>query len=185
MAQIVLTLSDEVSHIVQRANVHTAREVWQLLCKQFEQKGLSSRVYLRRKLLNVKYVQGESMQQHLSRVSDLANQLQSVGAGVSDEDLALIVLCSLPERYEPFIVQMESRPITEVTFDFVAGRLLAEAARQEENKLQSNLYGPLTGFTARIGKPCSHCNRPGHVEATCWDKHPELRPQPGPVTFSN
>jgi hypothetical protein len=188
MAQIVLTLSDEVSHIVQRANVHTAREVWVLLCKQFEQKGLSSRVYLRRKLLNIKYV-GDSMQQHLSRISELANQLQSVGAGVSDQDLALITLCSLPERYEPFIVQMESRPIEEVTFDFVNGRLLAEAARQEENKLQQSLYGP-TAFGARVTNQCTFCNRPGHTEATCWDKHPEQRPKavafsvPGPPTVS-
>lgn len=185
MSQIVLTLSDEVSHFVRRAGVTTARDTWTLLSKQFEQKGLSSRVFLRRKLLNIKYAEGESMQAHLSRVSDLANQLESVGAGIKDDDLALIVLCSLPERFESFIVQMESRPIKEVTFDYVSGRLLAEASRQEESKesrMLLNVVNSHSAYSVRVKSSCSHCGRPGHSIDTCYDKYPELREKRRQVT---
>jgi hypothetical protein len=29
------------------------------------------------------------------------------------------------------------------------------------------------------GKHCSHCNRDGHIEKDCWQKHPEKRPKSG------
>jgi hypothetical protein len=29
------------------------------------------------------------------------------------------------------------------------------------------------------GKHCCHCNRDGHIERDCWEKHPEKRPRPG------
>lgn len=185
IAQIVLCLSDEITPLVQRLNATTAKEIWSALIKQFEQKGLSSRVYLRRRLLNIKYKVGDTMQAHLNRISDLSNQLEAVGAGFSDSDLALITLCSLPDEYESFIVQVEARPLKEVTFEYVTSRLLSEAARREMHdreifeQKRLSMEGPDIGqqrsFSARVKDVCSHCGRAGHIEKNCWDKYPEQR----------
>src|ERR1700735_4613303 len=56
LSQIALTVSDGViGHI---RNAKTARQAWLKICSVFEQKGLSSQVFLRRKLINVKFDEG-------------------------------------------------------------------------------------------------------------------------------
>lgn len=34
-----------------------------------------------------------------------------------------------------------------------------------------------TTTSTSTAQPCPHCNRKGHVEETCWTKHPNLRPE--------
>jgi gag-polypeptide of LTR copia-type len=176
LAQIALNVSDEVIPLVRRAT--TAREAWKLVCERYEQKGLSARVFLRRKLFNIKYIEGESMQTHLNNIRDIADQLESIKAGIKDEDLAMTVLCSLPERFDSFIVQMEGRDITDLTFDFVSGRLLAEFTRQEHTRSgESNDGSQVSALysksqrTPRSKSKCTFCGLIGHTEERCWDKH--------------
>jgi hypothetical protein len=180
LAQIALNVSDEVIPLVRRAS--TAREAWKLVCERYEQKGLSARVFLRRKLFNIKYVEGEFMQTHLNNIRDIADQLESIKAGIKDEDLAMTVLCSLPERFDSFIVQMEGRDIEQLTFDFVSGRLLAEFNRQEqsrggevynENAEEGSAHYTRSSkrTTPRSKLKCSFCKREGHTLEKCWDKH--------------
>lgn len=45
---------------------------------------------------------------------------------MKDKDLAVIILCSLPEHSNPLIISLEARPADEITFDSIASRLLAE-----------------------------------------------------------
>jgi len=79
-----------------------------------------------------------SMQSHINLVRDLADRLDAIGAGVSDEDMAMTLLCSLPESYDYLIVALESRSIKELTSDFVASRLLSEEKRKEENAIMNS-----------------------------------------------
>ena len=109
----------------------TARQAWLKICSVFEQKGLSSQVFLLRKLLNVKLDDGESMQSHINKIRELSDQLEAIGDPVRDRQLAIITLCSLPERFNSVVTSLESRPPEDITFDMIAGRLLAEEERQK------------------------------------------------------
>ena len=138
----------------------------------------------RRKLITTTYnSQGESMSDHLNKLRELANQLRSIGCEVSDEELAIITLSSLPTQFEAFIVQMESRPIQEITFDFISGRLLAEDSRQRERQEDGSTTTSVALVGKATGKPiptnrhrrrspvvCSYCHRTGHTVEQCWDK---------------
>jgi gag-polypeptide of LTR copia-type len=182
LTQIVLNVSDEVIPLLH--TVKTAKEAWTAICNQYQQKGLSTRVHLRRKLITTTYnSQGDSMSDHLNKIRELANQLRSLGCEVSDEELAIITLSSLPTQFEAFIVQMESRPIQEITFDFISGRLLAEDSRQRERQEDGSTTTPVALVGKAAGKPiainrrhrrttvtCIYCNRPGHTVEKCWDK---------------
>jgi hypothetical protein len=82
LSQIALTVSDGViGHI---RNAKTARQAWLKICSVFEQKGLSSQVFLLRKLLNVKLDDGESMQSHINKIRELSDQLEAIGDPVRD-----------------------------------------------------------------------------------------------------
>ena len=72
-SQIALTVSDGVvGHI---RNAKSAREAWLKICSVFEQKGLSSQIFLRRKLINVKLDESQSMQTHINKIRELAWQI--------------------------------------------------------------------------------------------------------------
>lgn len=177
LAQIALSVSDNVvGHI---RGTKTAKAAWEKICSVFEQKGLATQIFLRRKLINLKFVDSEPMQNHINKIRELADQLDSIGDTVKDKELAIIVLCSLPERYDSLILSLEARSPSDLTFDFVAGRLLAEEERQKEQSINSNNndnINPVAMFSSagkdRNGKSvCHYCKKPGHFERNCWDKH--------------
>jgi len=173
-SQIVLTISDNLVGHVRSAK--TASQAWQQLCSVFEQKGLSSQIFLYRKLLNVKFDESGTMQSHISKIRELSDQLDSIGNPVKDKELAIILLCSLPERYNPLIISLEARNPNEITFDSVGARLLAEEERQKESDVTANaneraFYGERKFDSKKLPKHCNHCHRDGHVEEYCWNKH--------------
>jgi hypothetical protein len=188
LSQIGLTISDRVvGHI---RGLKTARAAWLKLCTVFEQKGLASQVYLRRKLFTMKFTDGGSMQDHLNNISELANQLDAIGDPVKDKDLAIVALITLPESYKPLVTTLESSPANNITFDLICARLLAEEERQKE--FQPPVVPTETAFISTINSKydrkrspmkCSYCGKDGHTEARCWDKHG--RPEGVSNNFSN
>lgn len=177
LAQIALSVSDNVVGHIRTAK--TAKVAWEKICSVFEQKGLATQIFLRRKLINLKFVDTEPMQNHINKVRELADQLDSIGDAVKDKELAIIILCSLPERYDSLILSLEARSPNELTFDFVAGRLLAEEERQKEQSVNSSnnsSINPVVMFS-EAGKDrnrktqCHYCKKTGHFERNCWDKH--------------
>jgi hypothetical protein len=176
-AQILLTVSDTLLPAVR--HTRTAKEAWVKVASVFEQKGLSAQVFLRRKLVNLRFEEGESMQTHLNTIRDIVDELAGINVIIKDEELAIITLCSLPSRFDSLIVSMESRPANEITFDYVSNRLLGEYHRQSElSESSSSSSSESSALLARQFKSskCVHCGRPGHTVQKCWDKYPEQRP---------
>ena len=181
LAQIALTVSNTViGHI---RNAVTSREAWVKVCSVYEQKGLAAKVFLRRKLLNLKLAGGTRMQDHINTVRDLSEQLTAIGSPIGDGDLAITLLCSLPESYDFITIALESRPPEEVTFDVVSARLLAEELRQDEAtsrvlsdttiKAENGAFRATvqSKFKTKTSKACLHCGRLNHTVDKCWDLH--------------
>ena len=117
------------------------------------------------------------MQSHINKIRELSDQLEAIGDPVKDRELAIIILCSLPERYNPLVISLESRSPEDLTFDMVSGRLLAEEERQKETGSESSdaVYGERAFYTGRFPRQrslkCTWCGRVGHMERNCYDKH--------------
>jgi hypothetical protein len=173
LSQIALTVSDGVIGHIRTAK--TARQAWLKICSVFEQKGLASQVFLRRKLINVKFDGNQPMQNHINNVRQLSDQLEAIGDAVKDRELAIIILCSLPERYNSLVISLESRSPEDLTFDMVAGRLLAEEERQKETETDT-ISGERAFYSGQFPRKrsplkCTFCGRVGHMERNCFDKH--------------
>jgi hypothetical protein len=131
LAQIALTVGN--SELVHIKGAKSSNEAWSKICGAYEAKGLAAKIFLRRKFFNVKLKEGDGMQaHHINYVRELADQLDAIGAPVSDGDIAMTLLCSLPEQYDALIVALEARPAEELTSEFVGARLLAEEKRRQE-----------------------------------------------------
>jgi hypothetical protein len=144
LAQIALTVSN--SELIHIRGAKSSHDAWNKICSVYEAKGLAAKVYLRRRFFNIKYMDSGigSMQSHINLVRDIADQLDAIGAGVSDEDMAMTLLCSLPDSYDYLIVALEARNSSDLTFDFVSTRLLSEEKRKEESNnvsINANIIG--------------------------------------------
>ena len=70
------------------------------LSGMYEKPFANNKVYLVKKLFNLKMVENASVAQHLNEFNTITNQLSSVEIDFDDEIRALIVLASLPISWE-------------------------------------------------------------------------------------
>lgn len=177
MATICLSVQDSLLGLVRPAK--SAPEAWQKLVQHFEQKGLAHKLFLRRKFFTLQMAEGEDMMQHIQQVLTMAEQLEAIGAKVSEEDQVMTLLCSLPESYGNLIVALESRADS-LSMEFVTARLMHEQEKRKEAgaKLASEaaFYSkqtPTRAEPARAapsrGRPgkCNFCGKPGHWAREC------------------
>jgi hypothetical protein len=68
------------------------------LAKLYEKPSTSNKVFLMKRLFNMKMSEGGSVADHLNEFNTITNQLSSVKVDFDDEVRALLILCSLPER---------------------------------------------------------------------------------------
>ena len=83
------TVSDSILPTVR--HVRTSKEAWIKISPVFEQKGLSAQVFLRRRLVNLRFEEGESMQSHLNTIRDLVDELSAINVHVKDRNLLLLL----------------------------------------------------------------------------------------------
>ena len=81
----------------------------------------------------MKMEEEDDMLAYINKVKALADQLNGADVTISDRDIVMMLLESLPPSYEYLIVAMESSPIQELTLDYVTSRLLHELSRRKEN----------------------------------------------------
>jgi len=178
-AIIGLSLSDE--HLEHVRDCDTAMAMWMAIEDLFQRRTLLNRLAARRRFYSVKMMESEKAIAYISRVRQLAADLKSMDAIVTDQEIAMTVLCGLPAKFEHLIVAIDAVANDEkLTMDFVKSRLL-----QEEQRIIDRTPFPTkpSGDSALVNRAfdrtrpkCTHCKRPGHDESKCWDKYPHLRP---------
>ena len=78
--------------------------------------------------------------------------------------------------YEYLIVAMESRPIQELTLDFVTSRLLHELSQRKDNETRGDSATLLAKQSksrasgSSTDKVCFYCGKKGHIAKYCF-KH--------------
>ena len=99
-----------------------------------ETKSLSNILFLRRKFFTCKMQEGDDMLDHINKVKTLADQLLCLEVPVKDEDVVMTLLESLPTSYEYLITALETRPMKELTLEFVTARLMHEVSKRKEKE---------------------------------------------------
>ena len=164
---ICLALSDSVLATVRSCD--TAVSVWEKLASVFESKSLVNRLFMRRKLLTMKMGEGDALGTHINSIKTLAEQLAAIGAQISEEDLVMTLLMSLPPSYEHFITALESVSESELTYDYVVAKLLNYDLRKKENGAASSGESALvTHHRSDVSKiTCFYCKESGHFRRDC------------------
>ena len=80
----------------------TAAELWLKLESICMSKDLTSKMHVKMKLFTHKLQEGGSVMNHLSIFKEIVADLVSMEVKYDDEDLALLLLCSLPTLFANF-----------------------------------------------------------------------------------
>jgi hypothetical protein len=84
---------------------------WSSLEGHFEKKSQANKLFLRRRFLSTIVDDGDDVLEHINKLSTLVEQLDAVGAPVSEDDLVVTLLSSLSESYQSLIT-LEARSDT-------------------------------------------------------------------------
>eukprot|EP00644_Phytophthora_capsici_P019050 jgi/Phyca11/133206/e_gw1.358.9.1 len=95
LAIICLAMEDSQLPLVRSAN--DAYDAWSRLEGHFEKKSLANKLFLRRRFFTTVMVEGDDVLEHINKIKTLAEQLDAVGAPVSEDDLVITLLASLNE----------------------------------------------------------------------------------------
>ena len=101
LTQIHLHLSNTILQDVMKEK--TSASLWAKLKQIYMKKSLPSKMHLKQHLYSHRMVKGTSLEDHLTVFKDIVSDLESMELKVEDEDLALILLCSLPPSYRNFV----------------------------------------------------------------------------------
>lgn len=108
----------------------TAKAAWDKLEAAFDDKGLSRRVGLLRKLITTKLEECPSLEIYVNHIVDTAHKLSSIGMKVSEEWVGTLLLSGLPEKYSPMVMGLESSGIP-INGDVIKTKLLQEIKNDE------------------------------------------------------
>jgi hypothetical protein len=94
--------------------------------KVYEKPLASNKVFIMKRLFNMKMLRGGSVANHLNEFNIVTNQLSSIKVDFDDEVRALLILCSLPERWNDLVMDVNNSVSISNTlkFDDVVGVIL-------------------------------------------------------------
>ena len=79
----------------------TTKDLWEKLGKL--SKSLVNKLFLRKKLYNLRMRDGDLVAEHLNTFNTVVSQLVSVEIKISDEDKCISLLCSLPDLWDSLV----------------------------------------------------------------------------------
>ena len=88
------------------ANDTNAYDLWHKLSSLYERKNALNKASLMRKILRLKYRDGESIVVHINTLMGLVNQLAAPKFPLDEALHVLLLLCTLPNSWENLVVSL-------------------------------------------------------------------------------
>ena len=186
LGTVRLSLSKSVTFNISKEK--TTKDVMDALSRMYEKPSASNKVFLMRKLFNMKMVEGGVVAEHLNEFNTVMSQLSSVNVQFEDEIWALLVLSSLPDSWNGMVTSLSnSSGSTKLKFDDVVSAILDEEIRRKPsgessgsalnvgNRGRSSEREQSHGRSKSRSKSrsskgkieCWNCGKKGHLKKDC------------------
>jgi hypothetical protein len=167
-------------------------DAWNALQSAYEDKSVNRRCMLLGKLFNVKLKNFDNMENYVTQVFKITQEIGSTGKALDDNLIATLLLRGLTPEYKPMSLALENSGV-ELTTDYIKMKLLQEeynpnpkASYSSNNVLVTNYkwrknteHGSeqklkyvqnqnRTREQNRTTTECFICNKRGHRAAECY-----------------
>ena len=141
--------------------------VWKKLADQFQKKTWSNKLALRRNLYGLKLKEGQPIQKHIKTMTEIFDELATIGDPLDDEDKVIHLLASLPKSYDMLVTALEALPeVPEI--EVVTERLLHEERKQKDTDSRVEVKAMTSKHRYNgEGPKCHHCGKYGHMKREC------------------
>ena len=127
----------------------TTFELWKKLSETYEKKVDSTKMYLNRRLYNLRMKDSDLVQAHLNEYESISSQISSQGTIIEDELRAMILM-----SWETFVTTMCNASKTAIKYSEVTSAILTEAApRKSFTKDSAEEAYVVQGSTRPIEQP--------------------------------
>lgn len=168
-AIIINHISDEQLEYIK--DQKSAKGIIDTLKSVFERKTISSQLFIRKRLLTLKYQEDNDMNQYLLQFDKLIRELKESGANVDHSDAICHLLLSLPKSFEAVVAALETIDQSKLSLEFVKARLLDENNKRKNSGRITISSQHSTAFgTQSFRFNCYNCGRPGHKRSECRSK---------------
>eukprot|EP00253_Pinus_taeda_P023097 PITA_23097 len=106
----------------------TVKALWDKLGTLYQSKSLVNKLFLWKKLYNLRMKDEGSMTEHMNSFNTMLSQLASVDIKISYKDKCISLLCSLPDSWDSLVIAISSNA-TALQFDEIVSALLTEEMR--------------------------------------------------------
>ena len=148
LATIRLNLHQHVTYNVSHAT--TTKELMEALEALYEKPSASNKVYLMKKLFNLKMQQGARVADFLNEFQAVVQQLAAVDLKFDNEIQALLLLSCLPDSWENMVMAVSNANGNDkMKLDTVVGAILDEESRRKVSGAEASSSGSALHVEAR------------------------------------
>ncbi|KAF2890153.1 hypothetical protein ILUMI_16020, partial [Ignelater luminosus] len=148
----------------------TVKGVYDKLKSQFERSSISNQLFIRKKLLLMKYNEAYDMNVYLLNFEKTIRQLKEAAGKMEDLDCVCHLLLSLPKSYEAVVAALETLDQQKLTLDFLKSRLMDEYNKRKNQNCATSSRDDSTAFgpsKVKFKYNCYNCGKPGHKRSEC------------------
>jgi hypothetical protein len=174
MAIFGVSTSDD--HLENVGECTAAADLWNAIIDLFQRKTMPSKLTTRRMFYSAKMAENDKALAFTSRFRQLAADCKAMEVKIDDTEMAMTVLCGLPQNYEHLIVAIDAATDNfNLSMDFVKSRLLQDEQRMldRDKAMPSHDAALINKPNTGGGGPCNHCDKPNHTGPRCW-RNPHL-----------
>jgi len=114
----------------------TTKALWDKLGTLYQSKSLVNKLFLWKKLYNLRMKDGDSVTEHLNAFNIVVSQLAFVDIKISDEDKCINLLCYLLDSWDSLVIAIGSNA-TAFHFDEIVSALRMEEMRRKNMESQN------------------------------------------------
>eukprot|EP00253_Pinus_taeda_P026192 PITA_26192 len=112
------------------------KALWDKLGTLYQYQSLVNKLFLRKKLYNLRIKDGDSVTKHLNTFNTMVSQLAFVDIKILDEDKCISLLCALPYSWDSLVIAIGSNA-TALQFDEIVSTLLMEEMKRKNMESQN------------------------------------------------
>lgn len=173
LAFICLNIEDnQLGHV---ENAVDGRDAWNVLRTYHQRNTVGNKIRLLSRLFRTHMVSSESMEDHLSKMTQILSELTAIGAGIDEPVAVCAIIRSVIEEYESLVTAIEAWEDERLTIGNVKAKLLEEFDRKKERQETETAFVVTVGDRPPLAKrmkrkpyfECYFCGKPDHLKRDC------------------